>query len=221
MARRNIKDIPQYKEFEESKKVTNKLKKWIEVDPVAEKENLKREILKELSSPEINKITLKPKIFISHTEADEEFANALFNLLKGLGLEDKDIFYSSQRNTGVRVSENIVETIKIELINFNTIFFIIHSEAYYKSPICLNEMGAAWILNRKIYSFLTKHFEFSDLRGVISKQCICFKSGSPKSDQILDEILQDIIKIFYLKKLDPNKFEIIKNIFLSKISLLK
>lgn len=91
MAKRNIKDTYEYKEFQNEK---NKMKRWMEIDPFNEKENLKKEILKELSPSENNSISTKPKIFISHTKADEEFANALYNLLKGLGLEDLNIFYS-------------------------------------------------------------------------------------------------------------------------------
>lgn len=118
------------------------------------------------------------------------------------------------------VSENIIDTIKNELTHYESIVFIIHSEAYYKSPICLNEMGAAWILNRKIFSFLTKQFNFCDLTGVINKYDICFKTGNKDSNSILDEIILYIQKAFKLEKINVETLDNIKNKFLAKVSIL-
>ena len=59
-------------------------------------------------------------------------------------------------------------------------FIIIHSPRYYKSAVCLNEMGAAWALNTKFCSFLTKDCRIDQLTGVIGKEEICI---SPNADE--------------------------------------
>lgn len=88
------------------------------------------------------------KVFISHASEDKELVSLFVDkiLHNGSGVEYDDIFYTSREDTGVSNGEDIPDSIKKELLNSN-IFLMMVSENYRKSEVCLNEMGAAWVLN--------------------------------------------------------------------------
>ena len=98
-----------------------------------------------------------PKVFISHKTEDLPYATALVNLINFIiGADGDKIFCSSIAGYGVKPSQDIIDKIKEQFTNHNLFVVIIHSPRYYKSPVCLNEMGAAWALDTKFYSFPPK-----------------------------------------------------------------
>lgn len=98
----------------------------------------------------------KGKIFISHAVADSKLVQAFTEhvLELGLGLSAKnDIFNISIEDAGIISGEKFKDRIENELRNAKAVIQII-TENYKKSEACLNEMGAAWILNTKVVPFL-------------------------------------------------------------------
>ena len=112
-----------------------------------------------------------PKVFISHKTEDSAYAEALKNLINFIiGAEGDKLFCSSIPGYGIKPSQDIIDNIKAQFSNYNLFVIIIHSPRYYKSAVCLNEMGAAWALNTKFCSFLTKDCRIDQLTGVIGKE---------------------------------------------------
>lgn len=123
-------------------------------------------------SPEVKK---SPMVFISHSSKDKDFVEALVVLLEDLGMDSTNVFCSSIDGYGVGLSQDIFETLR-SLFNEHNLFVIfIHSPRYYKSPVSLNEMGAAWVLKTDFCSFLTSDMEFSNMSGVVNDSKISIK----------------------------------------------
>ena len=105
----------------------------------------------------------KGKIFISHAVADSKLVQAFTEhiLEIGLGLNAKnDIFNISIEDAGIISGEKFKERIEKELKNSKAVIQII-TENYKKSEACLNEMGAAWILDTKVVPFLLEPISYN------------------------------------------------------------
>jgi len=90
----------------------------------------------------------RKKIFISHSKKDQPIVKAFVDRILILGLKfdkEKDIFCTSIHSSGVKSGEDFKLAIKDELINAKAVIQII-TDNYKKSEVCLNEMGAAWVL---------------------------------------------------------------------------
>lgn len=87
------------------------------------------------------------KIFISHSSTDKELANSFVEriLRLGLGMPHENIFCTSIDSMKVESGIDFKQKIRAKLLESEMVFQII-TEAYPKSEICLNEMGAAWVL---------------------------------------------------------------------------
>mgnify|MGYP002554713353 FL=1 len=92
---------------------------------------------------------IKKKIFISHSSKDKAIIDAFIDkiLILGLGFKTEDIASTSREDTGVITGNDIREFIKNNISTSDYVFFML-SKNYRLSEICLNEMGAAWALNR-------------------------------------------------------------------------
>lgn len=109
------------------------------------------------------------KVFISHSSEDkdliDEFVDKVLRL--SCGLNTSDIIYTSRQTTGVELGESIPMFIKENLQTCSLVLFMI-SENYRKSEVCLNEMGAAWALNKKTISILLPDVSFNKLGWLTS-----------------------------------------------------
>lgn len=95
-------------------------------------------------------------IFISHAYADKVIVDKIIDkLLTSIFYIDKtkDIFYTSKRETGISSRSKWKETIKTNLKN-SKIFIAIITSNFKKSEMCLGEVGAAWVLNKKIFTLI-------------------------------------------------------------------
>jgi hypothetical protein len=105
------------------------------------------------------------KIFISHASADKVIVGKLIDILEAAGVSSDRIFCSSYAGYGMALGENFLERLKIELNNDILVLFVL-TKNFYDSPICLCEMGAAWIKTSEHIPILIPPFEFKDVRGV-------------------------------------------------------
>ena len=104
----------------------------------------------------VEKSSKPPKIFISHKSEDRLFVKELVRMLEFIvGTSEKNIFCSSIPGYDIKPSREILKELKKQFEENEVYFIIVHSPRYYKSSICLNEMGAAWVLGTKFCSFLT------------------------------------------------------------------
>lgn len=115
----------------------------------------------------------------------------LVNLLEGMGLNQTQIFCSSLPGYGIPIDLNICDYLRNHFLDYDLRILFIHSENYYKSPVCLNEMGAAWALKNTYTSILLPGFEYNQMVGVVNSQSISIKLDMRQLE------LQDKLNQFY------------------------
>ena len=142
------------------------------------------------------------KIFISHSSLDAVYAECIVKFLVNIGIKREQIFCSSVDGCGIRLGENIPETIRKEFLENDIYVFMLLSENYYASAICLNEMGAAWIAAKEQLAILLPGFKHEQIRGVVNANDIYMKLDADNvTERLLD--LHDLIR---------DRFEIKENL---------
>lgn len=88
------------------------------------------------------------KIFISHSTLDKDIVNQFISLILSNALHintKQDVFCTSFAGSKPLNGEDFRQRIKDELLNAKLVLQFI-SKNYKKSEVCLNEMGASWVL---------------------------------------------------------------------------
>ena len=159
--------------------------------------------LKHLIFVEGQLINRPRKIFISHKSDDAAFAEELIKLLRFyIGSDTNLIFCSSVPGYEIDLGKRIFTEIKKQFDEYELLTIIIHSPKYYHSPVCLNEMGAAWILETEHYSFLTPDCDFDLLKGVIDDKEVAIKVNSSDAKNRMNAFLQMVLRFLGLPELD-------------------
>ncbi len=102
------------------------------------------------------KTNKKGKIFISHSVKDKKLVTDFteFVLQIGLNINPKEeVFNISIEDAGIKTGEDFRKRIEEELKTAKAVIQII-TKNYKNSEACLNEMGAAWILNIPVIPFI-------------------------------------------------------------------
>lgn len=169
---------------------------------------------------DIQKQENKPhKIFISHRITDKPFVKELVKMLEFIvGSDESRIFCSSVSGYDIKPGREILTELKKQFDENEIYFVVVHSPRYYESAICLNEMGAAWILGTRFCSFLTDDCSFDMLTGAIDGKYISIKVNdeqdvvTSKLNYMKDELLQ----IFSIDKgtFNNNRWETLRNEFI-------
>ena len=131
----------------------------------------------------------KVKVFISHASADVAYIKPFVEKVLKLGLElkTKEIAFTSEECYGVEPGENIANYIK-ENIACASVVLLMISPNYKKSEVCLNEMGAAWALQKKCVSVMLPTASFDQL-GWISNLDKAVKLSNKKQVASLCEVI--------------------------------
>lgn len=138
-----------------------------------------------------------PKVFISHSSQDEKYVSRIVDLLEDIGLTQDQLFCSSIPGYGIPLGEDIYEYLKQQFQEHNLHVILVLSNNYYKSVACLNEMGAAWILQNKYTTILLPGFEFEEIDGAINPRKIGLKLNGDltevkeKLGQLKDALAQE------------------------------
>lgn len=119
-----------------------------------------------VNNPLLNTNMSTKKVFMSHSSIDKFYVDELIELLEIMGLDSNQIFCSSFDGYNISLGENYLERLRMELNEESLVLFIL-SENFYKSPICLCEMGATWIKTKEHIPILIPPFDFDDIKGVI------------------------------------------------------
>lgn len=135
------------------------------------------------------------KIFISHSSKDkdimEKFTDNLLQL--GIGLKPEDIFCTSIEEMGIKNGENIREHIRENMKTADYSFLMI-SQNYKKSEICLNEMGAVWATDNRVRYYLLPDVDFNEI-GWLCDVCKADKLGDPV---VLDTLERELTGFYGL-----------------------
>lgn len=98
------------------------------------------------------------KIFISHSSKDVEYGNALVDLLIGVGINGDHIIFTSNDAYGIPIGQNIFNWLKDRISEGPHVLYLLSAD-YYTSVACLNEMGAAWIVENQHSMIFTPNFK--------------------------------------------------------------
>lgn len=88
-----------------------------------------------------------PKIFVSYAKPDQDLARDVFRALR---LMKADI-WSDERLSG---ADDWQETLRSRLLE-SDYFVLVLTPRYFDSPWALQELGAAWALNKRIIPVVT------------------------------------------------------------------
>lgn len=107
------------------------------------------------------------KYFISHSVKDVEYSNKFNDFLRlAFSINHTEIFCSSYAGCKVKIGEDFVKYIQKELIASDIVFALI-SPNYIESTFCTAELGASWVLGKRVIPILiSKNMQFSDLSAL-------------------------------------------------------
>lgn len=164
-------------------------------------------------------------IFISHAHVDKEYVLAFIRLLEDLGIEEDKIICSSIPPYCIEFGKNIYKWLAEKFQNYELHVIYLLSKNYYKSPDCLNEMGAAWVTKQKWDAILLPGFGFEEIKGCIdAKQIEIGLSDLMKERYNVESRLTELkIKLtdeFALPRMSETKWERKRKDFLDKIEEL-
>lgn len=163
-------------------------------------------------------MTKKKKIFISHSSADQKFAEALIDLLNTMGLGQEEIFCSSIPGYWIGNGKNFLDEIKTHFVNYDLFVIFIHSPRFYNSHVSLNEMGAAWVLQSEYCSFLTNDMEYDQMDAVVTSHEIAIKVNTNEAKSRLNDWKMRILDWFGKSDINANIWERKRNSFLETVS---
>lgn len=163
---------------------------------------------------------IKPqKLFISHSTDDKEIVDKLVALLEKLGVKKEQLFCSSISGYGIpQGSGDLYQYIRNEMSNDNLFVIMMLSKNYYSSPVCLNEMGAAWIKQSTYQSILLPGFDYPDVQGAINPRDISFKLSDRENRTVaLNEFKDRIVAHLDLEPVDLTLWERFRDSFIAEI----
>lgn len=160
-----------------------------------------------------------PKLFISHSKDDSIIVEKFVTMLEQLGVKRSQMFCSSITGYGIpQGAGDLYDYIRKEMSNENLFVIMMLSNNYYKSPVCLNEMGAAWVNQCEYQSILLPGFEFSEIDGAINPRDMCFSlSDRVNRNHALNEFKDRVIEYLGLEQVDHSLWERFRDKFTREI----
>jgi hypothetical protein len=135
------------------------------------------------------------KIFISHSSINANYGQAIVDLLVAVGVNSEQIIFTSNDAFGIPTGQNIFNWLKARITEKPHVIYLLSSE-YYSSIACLNEMGAAWIVENEHTIIFTPEFKPSSPEfqsGALDPREIGFKINN--QDRIT-EFIETLRKLF-------------------------
>lgn len=162
------------------------------------------------------------KIFISHAQKDMNIVEKMVDLLSHIGLNRNMLFCSSIPGYNIKQgSGDIFDYLKKEFDNNNLFVVFMLSKNYYESAACLNEMGAAWILQDQYQTILLPKFDFKDIDGAINPRNISFKLDDKLyRNASIGEFKDNIIKFLQIDSVDSSVWDYHRQRFFEAIDLI-
>lgn len=99
------------------------------------------------------------KVFLSHSNKDKLYGDAVVALLMKIGLGVEQILYSSDPACGIPIGKDIYDYLR-NTIHDGAYMVYLLSDHYYDSIACMNEMGAAWMCQNDFLLLATPGFDY-------------------------------------------------------------
>lgn len=97
----------------------------------------------------------RKRIFISHSSKDKQYITKFVNqiLCLGVGVSPDDVFCTSIEDLGIKNGEDIRNHIHDNIRSAEYSFLMV-SDNYKASEICINEMGAVWAYDANVRLYM-------------------------------------------------------------------
>lgn len=155
------------------------------------------------------------KIFISHSSKDRTIVQPFIDdiLQLGIGLEPEQIFCTSIEDMGIKNGDDIRKHIHQNIKNADYSFLLI-SNNYKTSEICLNEMGAVWAYDSNVKLYLLPNASIDDIGW------LCDTRLAEKIDNAiaLDELHEQLQQHYSLQNTSIKSWSRLREKFLQEIS---
>jgi hypothetical protein len=165
----------------------------------------------------------QPLIFISHKSDDKKYGDALERLLIGLGVHNEQLIYTSHPLHKIPLDANIYDYLR-QNIHRNVFLIILWSNEYLDSPACLNEMGAAWVVQCDYSNLYVPTFNFKNPKyhecAVDTRKMGAKLNGDDHCKQSMIELKNKVIKLFDLTDNEANSTHYLDQ-FMKEISEAK
>ena len=137
------------------------------------------------------------RVFISHSSKDKQYVTDFVNhiLCLGIGLSPDDIFCTSIEDMTMRNGEDIRMHIQ-ENIRSAEYSFLLISNNYKASEVCVNEMGAVWAYEANVRLFLLPNTDFTSIGWL----CDTRKADKLTDSVALDRLYKEMVEYFSLKE---------------------
>lgn len=125
------------------------------------------------------------RIFISHSSKDAQIVSNFMDhiLCLGIGINRNDIFCTSIDDVAIRNGEDIRKHIQ-DNIRCADYSFLLISDNYKTSEICLNEMGAVWAYDSNVRLYLLPDTNFNSIGWLCDTR---------KANKITDSVALDLL----------------------------
>ena len=161
-----------------------------------------------------------PIIFLSHKSDDKKYGDALRNFIIGLGVNDSQLIYTDHPLNKIPMDENIFDYLR-KNINSTIFMIILWSNKYLESPACLNEMGAAWVVQADYTNIYVPGFLFGNPKyhecAVDTRKMGAVLDGSMNCRTSMLELKDKIVNMFKLED-DEKKTAYLLDEFMKAIS---
>ena len=125
------------------------------------------------------------RVFISHSSKDVQIVSNFIDhiLCLGIGINRSDIFCTSVEDIAIKNGEDIRKHIQ-ENIRCADYSFLLISNNYKASEICLNEMGAVWAYDSNVRLYLLPDAAFNSIGWLCDTR---------KANKITDTVALDLL----------------------------
>ncbi len=129
--------------------------------------------------------------------------------MEDIGLRESQIFCSSALGYGIPLDEDIYEYLKKQFNEFDLHIILLLSDHYYESVASMNEMGAAWVLQKKYTIILLPGFQFKEIEGAINPRQIGMKLDNDLGDvkEKLGQLKDSVVEEFGLEPMRDVRWE--------------
>lgn len=148
-----------------------------------------------------------PVIFVSHRSSDKKYGDALEKLLIGIGVNNDQLIYTSHPLHKIPLDANIYDYLR-KNIRRNIFLIIIWSNEYLESPACLNEMGAAWVVQCDYSNLYVPNFSFGNPKyhecAVDTRKMGAVLKPDEHCKQSMIELKNKVLKLFNIADNEAN-----------------
>ena len=144
-------------------------------------------------------------------------------MLEQMGVKQNQLFCSSVTGYGIpQRAGDLYDFIRNEMSSDNLFFIMMLSQNYYNSPVCLNEMGAAWVKQSAYQSIVLPGFQYTKIEGAVNPRDMTFRlADKEKRNYALNDLKDRIVShLGMVDDLSQNLWERFRDKFLKEVDCM-